>query len=401
MAALAPSCLGELVIALNFFVLRFRRQRTDRGARLRPDTDLLDFAYQLLDKYVVDAVLHQQAGAGGADLPAVARENVRGVGGGFVQVGVLEDDVRRLAAQFERQRDHPVGGDVPDLLARAHASGERDFAHQRMRHQRRPGLAACAQHHVEDTRRQSAFFGDDPRKLHCGRRRLLGRFHDHGVSRRQRRRRSPRGLVQGNVPGRNDADHAKRLAACIGVIARADVKGLAVVDVDQSGIEFEIARGGFEPGRRLRGGCSVFARFDFRQQLHVLADRPRHFEHHFGAIHRAAVAPFGKRGRGGPDGGVHVGFVAAGDARDAVARARIELIEIIARRRRDGLAGDEMIQDVGSDFSLNGGCHTGILTGKASAQGCFSSERTGVSLAQRPLHCSESAPWPIPGRACT
>ena len=51
--------LGDLIIALDFFVLCLRRQRTDRGVRLRANADFLDFLHQLRDERVVDAVLYQ------------------------------------------------------------------------------------------------------------------------------------------------------------------------------------------------------------------------------------------------------------------------------------------------------------------------------------------------------
>jgi hypothetical protein len=57
---------------------------------------------------VVDRLVHDQPGAGRADLAGVQEDGgQRGVEGG-VQIGVGEDDVRVLAAQLERHPLHRV-----------------------------------------------------------------------------------------------------------------------------------------------------------------------------------------------------------------------------------------------------------------------------------------------------
>ena len=66
-----------------------------------PTRDLLHLRGEAVDELGVDAAHHHDARPGGADLPGVQRDARDHRRHGGVEVGVGEDDLRRLAAQLE------------------------------------------------------------------------------------------------------------------------------------------------------------------------------------------------------------------------------------------------------------------------------------------------------------
>ena len=97
-----------------------------------------------LEERVADRRCSEQARRGRADLAAVAEGAVERVEGGAVEIGVLEDDHRVLAAELEHDRLQPARRVGVDLAAGLDRAGEGDAAHQRMRDQRRAGILAVA-----------------------------------------------------------------------------------------------------------------------------------------------------------------------------------------------------------------------------------------------------------------
>ena len=62
-----------------------------------------------IDKFRVDRLLHQNAAAGRTDFALIDEDaEERAVDGGF-EIGVGEENVGRLAAEFERDALHRVG----------------------------------------------------------------------------------------------------------------------------------------------------------------------------------------------------------------------------------------------------------------------------------------------------
>ena len=80
--------------------------------------------------------------------------------GGGVQVGVVEHDLRRLAAQFQRDGHVVVGGGVRHHLAGLRRAGEGDVIDARMGRQRRAGLVAVAGDDVQRAGRQAGLGRD-------------------------------------------------------------------------------------------------------------------------------------------------------------------------------------------------------------------------------------------------
>ena len=88
--------------------------RLDRRGRAR---SCLRLGGQRLDELVVDRLRDQDAIHGDADLAHVRERAPRRRRGCLGHVGVIEHDERALAAEFERQAFHLVGGGAHDRLA--------------------------------------------------------------------------------------------------------------------------------------------------------------------------------------------------------------------------------------------------------------------------------------------
>ena len=125
-------------------------------------------------------------------------------------VGVVEDDHGRLAAELEVHPLEVGGGRRCDLHARPHRARDRDELRRRVRHERAAGVAVAADD-VEDARREE-LGGDLGHQERRGRRRVARLEHDR-VAGRERGADLPRGHQQRVVPGRDLPDDADRLAA--------------------------------------------------------------------------------------------------------------------------------------------------------------------------------------------
>ncbi len=160
---------------------------------------------------LVDAVLHQQAVGADAGLAGVAvlrgeRTLHRGV-----EVGVVEDNEGRVAAELEGdllEGRRALRHEQPADLGR---TGEGEFAHGRVAGQlgadfRRGGGAAGDD--VDDAGREAGAVGQFGQRQR-GERRLLGRLHHHRAAGGQRRRDLARDHRRREIPRRDggaDAD---------------------------------------------------------------------------------------------------------------------------------------------------------------------------------------------------
>ncbi len=164
--------------------------------------------------------MHEDARAGGADLPLIHEGAEHDALRRAVEIGVREHDLRILAAEFEREllgrrrrrRHHRAPG--------LHRTGERNLADIRMRDDREPcGLPASGQD-VDDAGRQA--FGDQLGHFH---RRDRGRFRrlvDHRIADRDGGRDLAEEHVDREIPRADDADDAERLA----IIEAQDIAGI-------------------------------------------------------------------------------------------------------------------------------------------------------------------------------
>ena len=109
---------------------------------------------EALDESVTDRVLDEESGARETHLTAVV-EHHRGLRGGGVEVGVLEDDEGPLATQLGGERREIPRGRLANDPSGLGRTGEGDPSHARIVHERPARFLAQTLDEVEDARRES------------------------------------------------------------------------------------------------------------------------------------------------------------------------------------------------------------------------------------------------------
>jgi ParB family chromosome partitioning protein len=168
------------------------------------------FSTSLAAKSVVDLVVHEQAVRADAGLPAVAVLGCHRALDRGIQVGIVEDDERRIAAQLQRnllhRRRRLLHQQAPDL-GRARKG---DLAYRGIGAELAADRRRIAGEDVEHALGKAGALGELGERE--GRqRRLLGRLEHHGASGRKRGRHLARDHRVGEVPRRNRRAHAYRL----------------------------------------------------------------------------------------------------------------------------------------------------------------------------------------------
>ena len=167
---------------------------------------------------------------GAAALAVVEEDRVRRAGDGDVEIGIRQNDRRRLAAEFQRHFLQIAGRRLDDQLADFGRAGESDLVDVRMRGERRAGGFAEPGQDVDHARREAGFL-DQLSQAQRGHRRLFGGFQHDGATRSQRRRDLPARHQQREIPGDDLADDAHRLAHRVGQVFAAAATASSVEPV--------------------------------------------------------------------------------------------------------------------------------------------------------------------------
>ena len=190
------------------------------------DAELPHRGDQLLGERLVDAVLHQQAVRAHAGLPGVAvlgRDRARDRG---VEVGVVEHDERRVAAELERHLLHRLRALRHQQLADLGRAGERQLAHARIAVSTPPISRAGPVSTLNTPAGMPARCGElGERERGVGR--LRRRLADDRAAGGERGRDLARDHRRREIPRRDRGDDADRLAqhhdALVGLVARDQV----------------------------------------------------------------------------------------------------------------------------------------------------------------------------------
>ena len=215
--------------------------RADHGGHVERVAllDLLHAGDGALHELVVDRFLHQRAARAGADLALIEREHreafERLVEELIVRIhDVGEEDVGRLAAEFQRDRDDVLGGVLHDQAARRRLAGEGDLCDALALSERLARFEAEAIDDVDHARRQdvSDQFGEHEN----AERGLLGWLQHDAIARRERGRELPHRHQQREVPGNDLADDAERLMEMIGDGVLVDLRNAAFLRAHDAGV---------------------------------------------------------------------------------------------------------------------------------------------------------------------
>ena len=151
--------------------------------------DRADLVGQLRDERVVDVGPGDDPGRRGAVLAAVPVAGRLERLGREVEVGVVEDHDRRLAAELEVEPLHGPGRDLGDPLAGRGVAGDRDHPDLGVADELVADRRARARQDVDDAGRQ--VLGEDLGEAQRGQRRPDRRLEDDRVAGRERRPELP------------------------------------------------------------------------------------------------------------------------------------------------------------------------------------------------------------------
>ena len=187
----------------------------------RTDLDLADTLDHGRDEAVVDAFCDDQA----AGCRATLAGGVEGALGrefdGRIKVGIIEDDLRVLAAHLQLDLGPTVDAGSGDAAADTHRAGKADAVDPRVADQRLADFTSLAHHQVEHPGREARArddLGDGPGAT----RYQVGRLDHHAIAVGQRRGDLPGGNGDGEIPRRDQADHPQRLACHLDAHTRAN-----------------------------------------------------------------------------------------------------------------------------------------------------------------------------------
>ncbi len=275
----------------------------------------------------MDAALHQDPGAENA---ALAREQDRSRHGllrGRDDVGVLEDEVRGLASEFESHRLERLQRRGEDALGRLTAASEVDLIDVGVADQ---CLATgwSTGHHVDHARREAGL-KKQLADAQAAPGRELRRLEHHAVARGQR---GSHDLADGDdrsVPRHDHPDDAVRLVE--GVVQRrhrprpddlsTDLVGPAGVVGEEVRREQRRARG--DHGRR-----PVVDRRELRDRRSLASDEPGGLGQQVAAPVQRRGAPAGQRGAGRPHRGVDLTHAGHRHAAGRLPGSRVHVREL-------------------------------------------------------------------------
>ena len=347
LGALADALLDEL---LDAAVLRGRHDRPDVAARLAgiADDDVLGRRGRDRRGLVHPGRGNEHAGRRVARLTRVRAHPGHVARDHGLEVGVVEDDVGRLAAELLRDALHRRRRGAGDLDAGAGRARERHHVDVGVGRERRADVDAVAVHEVEHAGGHAGRvhdLGEHDRVQ----RRDLGRLEHHRAARRDRRRDLAGDLVQRPVPGRDHSAHADGLTHDQRGAHRA--LELEVGEHAARGREVTESGGGLR-GLRQPQRCADLLADDVGELLHAAGVHADDAVEQREALVLARQRERLERGLGRGDRGVDVVGAAHRDRLDRLLGGRVDHIERVARERRDPLAVDVELLDVIHDLLL-------------------------------------------------
>ena len=296
---------------------------------LRAKFDAARGAREIGDELVVDFGAGVDAARGSAILPCVVEAESAHASDHGLEVGIIEHDDGRLAAELQVRSLGAVDRGRQHLLAADDRAGQRDHGHFGLRDERRTHGVPAAADDVDDAwRKQLRAYC---RQFERGERRLLGRFEHHGVARGQCRPHLPGSHHEWIVPRRDRSDHAQGIAANHAGETRKIFAGQCAVHRASSPGE-ETKHVGDRGYLVVQRGVQWFAailRFEARKFHGLPLDAVCQFQQQRAAVFRDRRRPAGKGFRRGFHGGGDLFFGRFGHLRDDFTGSRIQHPQLV------------------------------------------------------------------------
>ena len=177
----------------------------------------------------------------------------------MLEIGIVEDDLRVLAAHFQLDFGLTRNTVDRDLASDAHGAGEADPVHFRVIDDGFTDHAAAAHHQVENTRREASP-RDDLGQRPSATRDQVGGFENHAVAIGQGRGNFPGRDGNREVPRSDQTDHAQRFTGDLYMDARAHRRQVIARQAQAlTGEKLEDITGAADFTDRFRQGLALFA----------------------------------------------------------------------------------------------------------------------------------------------
>ena len=209
---------------------------------------------------LIDGALDQDAAARRAGLAAILDDGVDQHRQRCLDVGVGEDDLRRLAAEFHGDAAIVDGRRLLDRRAGRRRAGEGDVVDHRMRRKRRASLAAVAGDDVEDAVGKPASSASSAMRMAVSEASSAG-FTTSVLPMASAAPATRARNLQRIVPGNDAGHHAMRLAQRQRGVAVEERNRVAVDLVAGAAIELVVAHGGGDIRPALPQRLAGVARF--------------------------------------------------------------------------------------------------------------------------------------------
>jgi hypothetical protein len=275
---------------------------------------------------------------------------------GGIDIGIVQDDVGRLAAQFQAHPAQIVRGGLDDQLADFGRAGEGDLVDIRMRGQCRARGFAKAGHDIDYAVGKPGF-QQQLAQLQAGQRRFFRYLEHHGAAGGERGAQLPGRHQQREIPGNDLAHHADRFGPDEGVIFTRryqvrkgdglafDLGGPAGHVVEQVGGQRHVRDAGH--GEWL----AIVQAFQLRQLVQMLQDQVADLVDHAAARRRAHLAPRSRqRAPCRLDGRIDIGGIAFGHRGQLLFGGRILHVESLAGLGHHPFAVDQHGPGLGQPF---------------------------------------------------
>ncbi len=316
----------------------------DAGTVTGADRHLRHLLDEAADELVVDARLDVDPVRTDAGLAGVAELRGDDPVDGLVEVGVVEDDVRGVAPELERQPCDVPCRHLDQLLADLGGAGERDLAHARVAEERLPDHARASRgDEVHNPGRDAGVLdaAEDEGRRQGG---LRGGLDDTRAAGGEGRAELARHHRRREVPGGDRGGHADGLPededAVLGVLRRDDLAvdalGLAREPLEEARRVLDLALGLVERLALLGGHHRA-------DVLDALAHDRCGPHHQPGAVAGRRRSPAGKGGRSCVDRPLDVLARRVRHRADHIARRRVRDVEALARCSLDPLSTDQQL----------------------------------------------------------
>jgi hypothetical protein len=293
--------------------------------------------------------VHDHAARGGAALPRGAERRPDDPVDREVEVGVVHNDDRVLAAQLQVDALELVGGVLEHLDAGLARAGQRDHRYVRVAHERVADRATAAVDDVDDAL-GDARLGEQLDEALTQERRVGGRLEDDRVPGHERRRDLPGRDRDREVPGRDHADDADRHAhAHVELVPELRRRRLAVEAPPLPGHVVAHVDRFLDVAARLGEHLAHLAGHQLGQVLLGLRDEVREAEEDLAAPGGRDEPPLLEGGLGSGDGALDVLGPGLGEDADRVPVRRAGRLEGLAGSGLDPLAADVVLEGLGAE----------------------------------------------------